>query len=186
MVGGIFGGSGAITVINSRSRCPACGNFADILDGAYRFSNDVLVSFSGPAYSVEILRAFVQVLERAKRDNLPFEAVKQEADKISPHLGSVIETLRGTPHPMLMAIFLLILITLKNCHYDLKGDVNQLLFQATHQGEMFVPPSSKAYPHNVLARPVKGQNLKKENKGGGTDTTGNRAKRKDANPPDEI
>lgn len=65
---------------NSRSRCPYCGGVADILDGTYGGTDEILSLLSGPQSTIDILRRAAQVVRDSQAAG---ETAEQTATRVA-------------------------------------------------------------------------------------------------------
>jgi len=80
--------SSNITISGSQ-RCPRCGGVCDILEGTYNAVDDVLQLISGPASTLEALKALAESLSASRAEGRsPEEAIKK-ASAISPTLDGI-------------------------------------------------------------------------------------------------
>lgn len=99
---------------------------ADILDGVFTVTNDVLDLLSGPQFTRDALRAISTLIERAAKAEITPEELEKEATAINPELGAALSAITKLtwPKATLFALYLL----LRQCDFDVNVgvDVNQL------------------------------------------------------------
>lgn len=150
--------------------CPKCGGTAHVVDGVFSLANNALTLIQGSNLTIVVVQQFAELLEKAQKEGVPIDEVESIAESLDPALGDAIRSIKNSPNFLWMAMFVVLLLALKECHFDVKADANQLIYQAMHNGEMFVPddmgsPSSEHFQTNVLVQPDP-NNVEQQQRGG--------------------
>ena len=160
-----------LTFGGNRETCIQCGEMANIVDGVFDVSENALKLLQGPQITVDVLRAFSELLERAHQNMITPDELQTEAEKLGPELGKAVAEIRKRP-ALLTVASLLLITALQNCDFNLemKVDLNQLLNQAFAIVEYISPSHS---PHEGDSQGTGGDKKK-----GGADFTGGGSKPK--------
>ena len=120
-----------VTLGGNRETCINCGKMANIVDGVFDASENALKLLQGPQITVDVLRAFSELLERAHENTITPDELQTEAEKLNPELGKAVAEIRKRPDFLIVATVLLI-AAVRSCDFSLetKVDLNQLLDQA--------------------------------------------------------
>ncbi|SRR5258706_950552 len=81
----IMGGVSGTMLRGNTETCVHCGKMASIVDGTFDVSADDVVSLvSGPAITKEVLRSFSELVQRAAKNEITDEELKEEIEKLRP------------------------------------------------------------------------------------------------------
>lgn len=83
--------SSGISFSGCSELCANCGSEAQVLDGVYDVTDELTELIRGPQFTIEILKAFRDLLEDAHRSEASFEDVASKARKIHPELGTLLK-----------------------------------------------------------------------------------------------
>ncbi len=120
-----------LTLGGNRETCISCGKMANIVDGVFDTSKNALKLLQGPQITVDVLRAFSEILQRAHDNTITPDELQTEAEKLNPELGKAVAEIRKRPDILTVATVFLI-VAFQTCDFKLetKVDLNQLLDQA--------------------------------------------------------
>ena len=80
-----------VSLEGNTETCPRCGSRANVLDGTFDFNAQGIAKLiSGPAFTQDVYKQFVSLVERARNEELNKEEFVREAQAISPLLASSI------------------------------------------------------------------------------------------------
>ncbi len=132
-----------ITLGGNRETCISCGKMANIVDGVFDTSGDVLKLLKGPKLTSDVLRAFSELLDLAHQNKITPDELQDQAEKLDPNLGEAVAEIRKKPSSLLLVAVLLI-AALRSCDFQLEATVNlnQLLDQAFSTIEATDPSQS--------------------------------------------
>jgi len=121
---------------------------ANMVDGTFDATGDVLTLLSGPQFTRDILRQFSMLVERAANREITDNQLRAEAEKIDPGLGEVVAQVQKRAGWAATAALLLAVIALRSCNFNVnvEVDLNEIWDQWTRQStqqEVVVSPPSK-------------------------------------------
>lgn len=80
-----------LTLVGNRETCPRCRGIANVLDGTFDVNaQGIATLISGPAFTQDVYKQFVDLVNRAKDGNINKEEFVKEAQTISPTLAKAI------------------------------------------------------------------------------------------------
>lgn len=83
-------GDGAI-YIGNKAGCPVCHNPSPILSGTYREIDNTYRVIEDGNFTAEEIRQILSLIEKARRENLTQDQIKEEAAKVSPKIASFFD-----------------------------------------------------------------------------------------------
>jgi hypothetical protein len=134
------------TFSGNQETCINCKKMANIIDGTFDVSGDVVSLISGPALSRTILEQFAALVDKTAKQELSTEELKTEAEKLDPVLGAVVSQV--TAKNFGIAALIILVLFIKSCNFkvDATVDINKLYDQWTGHGTKteYVIPSMHA------------------------------------------
>ena len=120
-----------LTLGGNRETCINCGKMANIVDGVFDVSRNALTLLQGPQITVDVLKAFSELLEKVRQNTITQDELQNEAEKLNPELGKAVSEIRKHPNLLPFAVVLLI-VALQSCDFNFEAtvDLNKLLDQA--------------------------------------------------------
>jgi hypothetical protein len=154
-------GSDGIQVVlgNNFTNCPKCGALAKFLDGTFEFDkygNATLLS--GPPFTHAVIEAVRNLTEKAKAEKFTKEKFVEEANKISPGIGTSLAKFapKNFNDLMLFFTFVLALLTYFECNHPNKteNNITNITIQNTTPKEKKVDSVKKYKPkkHSISKR----------------------------------
>ncbi len=83
----LFGGSGAVTLINCGTNCPRCGGEADIQSGTYQLVENVVTAFSRASVGRETVFRFGEVAKQVQAGTLSNEQATEQIASLGPAIA---------------------------------------------------------------------------------------------------
>lgn len=107
IIGGGDGYPATVHFVDSRTNCPNCGKWANIVDGEFILADDTLSLRSGPPLSRAIVDQLQRIAERVRDAEITPQQAVEEAAQIDPALGSLFAKYVVFGLPILLAILTL-------------------------------------------------------------------------------
>jgi hypothetical protein len=135
-----FGGQvRGVTMSGNKSKCPACGAWADIPDGVFDITDGVIEILSGPAITRQRLEALRDVLLQVKQGGTSSEQAIEQLEAQVPELAPFWLRIAQNPAVtawlvVLLTTVLLLLTALDQGHteVDVQQITNQVIEQSAH------------------------------------------------------
>ena len=171
----IFGGSGTITMINSRSSCPRCGRASPIPNGSYDFIGNIVRAFRAPGVTQSEILALRDIAQATKDGKLSGAEAAEQAAELNSLFATLLEWANGNAAALGLLIGIItLLISIYSIHdSDMSSDqahsdaqqqiqatqsetqVLQKIYEALQQQHAPAPsPATTTQPKQMKPRPA--------------------------------
>jgi len=112
----------------NKETCPFCGAWADVAEGLFDITDNVISIISSPKITKEMLLALESRVKQAYLNKTPQNVLADEVEKIDPSFGDLVRNSTSS-NKLYFTILILILAFIKSCNVNVKLDANQLIDQ---------------------------------------------------------
>jgi len=112
----------------NKESCPFCGSAADVAEGIFNITNNIISVISSPSVTKTMLVALETSIKNAYINKTPKGELADEVTKIDPSFGDLVRN-PSTTNRLYFTFLLLLLAFIKSCNINVKLDANQLVDQ---------------------------------------------------------